>query len=352
MIIVLNTLRALAIAALALLATPAAASTSCATITAELFDALPGDVIETGPITCPARIIINRLAIPDGVTLDATGATFTQGITVANTSGLTIKGGTYGTPAADTVATYAIQASGVMDFSVAGARFFAGPGGNRGGVQIRNGVRVTVRDSYFEGHRTGLMFYEVTDALAVRNVFRKASSDGINVVGSHRFIIAANDCYWTVRVGKAHPDCLQFWSLPGKPTQSDGWIVNNSARGMMQCTLSSDPKIEPGSGIRLHFHGQYCAVIFSHTITCGLCRDSVATDNVLSSYPGAFFGDLGGSLKGFDSVRGNVVARNVRHNGKVKLPPRVWWWGHIPLAGKVGSAFDHRSHMPSNSVMP
>jgi hypothetical protein len=322
---------------------------ACAAIAAAL---LTGSVT-TGNIVCPDRVLIRNLpARSTGVTLTAVGATFADGITVLNSHGLTIIGGTYGTPAKDTSVTYAIQASGVTDFSIANARFYAGPGGNRGGVQIRNGVRVTVRDSYFEGHRTGLMGYEVTDALFARNTFRKATSDGINMVGSHRFIIAGNDFFWSTRVGSAHPDGIQLWSLKDKPTQSDGWIVNNKMVGMMQGILSSDPKTEPGSGIRLHFHGNYAAVIFSHTITGGLLRDSVATDNVLSSYPGAFFGDLGGSLKGFEASRGNTQARNVRYNGKVTLPPRVYWWGDIPIAGKVGSQFDSRSHMLGNTVQP
>lgn len=313
---------------------------SCAAIATALISALSGDVIQTGPVKCPARIVINKATLT-GVTLDATGATFLEGITIANSSGLTIRGGNYGTRERDTVATYAIQASNVTDFSVAHARFLAGPGGNRGGVQIRNGQRVTVRDSLFFGHRTGLSFYEVTDALAARNTFREATSDGINVVGSHRFVVAQNDCHWTVRVGNAHPDCIQLWSLPLKPLQSDGWIVNNKATGLMQGILSSDPKT--GSATRLRFHGNYTAVMFSHTITCGACTDSVATDNVLSSYPGAFFGDLGGALKGTFTV----AERNVRYNGKVTLPPRVWWYGAVPVAG---SRFDRTAVMPGPGV--
>ncbi len=338
-------------ASLLLLASAASAAfgatvTSCAAIPAAL---LAGNVT-TGPVTCPDRVIIRNVASTTGRTLDATGATFADGITVLSSAGLTIKGGTYGTPAKDTSVTYAIQASGVTDFSISGARFFAGPGGNRGGVQIRNGNRVTVRDSYFEGHRTGLMGYEISDALFVRNVFRKAVSDGINMVGSHRFIIALNDCFWEVRTGNAHPDCIQLWSLKDKPTQSDGWIVNNKAVGWMQAYLSSDPKIEPGSGIRLYFIGNYAAVVTSHTVTGGLLRDSVANDNLLCSYPGALFGDLGGKIKGFEAARGNSEARNVRCNGKVTLPPRVFWWGTVPIS--PGSAFDDRSYMPRTSVMP
>lgn len=317
---------------------------ACTAVAAVLAAAPTGAVVTTGPVVCDTRIVVRNIARP--VMLDATGATFKDGIAFASVKGLTVKGGTYGTREKDTTATYAIQASGVTDFSVADATFLAGPGGNRGGVQIRNGVRVTVRDSYFEGHRTGLSLYEVTDFLAARNNFRKATSDGINVVGSQRGIVSANSCFWTVRVGNAHPDCIQLWSLPLKPLQSDVWVVNNSAMGLMQGILSSDPKT--GSGTRLYFHGNYTAVMFSHTITCGACTESVATDNVLSSYPGAFFGDLGGSLKGTFVL----AERNVRYNGKVTLPPRTYWYGTIPLDGKVGSAFDYRSYMPGPGAQP
>lgn len=320
---------------------------ACTAIAAALLAASPGATVVTGPVTCPARIVINKATLP-GVTLDATGATFLDGVTVSASSGLRLHGGTYGTPAKDTSVTYAIQASGVTDFSVSNATFLAGPGGNRGGVQIRNGQRVTVRDSRFVGHRTGLMGYEVTDALFVRNVFREATSDGINMVGSHRFIIADNDCFWERRIGNAHPDGIQLWSLAGKPVQSDGWILNNRIVGMMQGILSSDPKTEPGSGTRLHFHGNYTAVVFSHTITGGLLTDSTATDNVLASYPGSLFGI--GKLKGFEASRGNTVARNVMRDGTVTLPARVWWWGAVPIA--PGSVFDDRSYMPRTSVMP
>lgn len=312
----------------------------CNAIAAALATASPGAVVATGPITCPAIVrVVNRSY--GGVTLDATGATFAEGMALANVSGLTIRGGTFGTAERDTAARYAVTITGAADVSVAGASFIAGPSGDRGGLQFRNSIRVTARDNTFTGHRTGLSLYELTDFLAARNRFTAATSDGINSVGNQRGIIAANSCFWTVRVGLAHPDCIQLWSLPDKPLQSDVWVVNNSAVGMMQGILSSDPKL--GSGRRLFFHGNYVAVTFSHTVTCGACVESVATDNVLASYPGSLFGI--GRLKGFEHAS-NVTARNVMRDGTVQLPARVWWLGTVPIAGTVGSAFDDRSHAP------
>ena len=309
----------------------------CTAIAAALLAASPGATVATGPVVCPARLSLAKMALP-GVTLDATGAAFPEGVAVTSVAGLHIQGGTYGTRGADTVARYAVAASAVTDFSLSNATVLAGPGGDRGGVQIRASSRVTVRDNLFIGHRTGLSLYEVTDFLAARNRFREATSDGINSVGNQRGIISANDCHWTVRVGNAHPDCIQLWSIPLKPLQADIWVVNNRATGMMQGILSSDPKT--GSGTRLHFHGNYMAVVFSHTITCGACTDSVATDNVLASYPGSLFGI--GKMKGAFVL----AERNVMRDGVAALPARVWWLGVPDLHGRVGSAFDRRAFNP------
>ncbi|OYZ15652.1 MAG: hypothetical protein B7Y35_06170 [Sphingomonadales bacterium 28-64-96] len=346
-------------ATLLLLASAASAAlgatvTSCAAIPAALAAALPGDVISTGPITCTAPVVISKVNA-GGVTIDATGAQLQQGMAVIASSGITFKGGTYGMRQRDTAARYAIAINGGSHISFAGATVLGGPvsltatgafaTGDRGGLQARGGQFITVRDSRFIGFRTALMFYQVADSLIARNHFTEASSDGINVVGSYRVIVAGNYARWEKRIGKAHPDGIQLWSLPNFPLQSDIWVINNATIGMMQGILSSDPKTEPGSGTRLHFHGNYCPVVFSHTITCGLCTNSVATDNVLASYPGSLFGI--GKIKGFETVRGNVVARNVMLDGTKALPPRTWWYGKVPLEGKVGSAYDLRALMAS-----
>ncbi len=325
----------------AALAQPAYAATTCASIPADLAAAAPGSTVVTGPITCAGIVRLNNLSL-HGVTLDASGATFLDGAAIVAVAGLRLNAGTWGTAAKDTIGRYAIDATDVTDFSVSNATVVAGPSGDRGGVKILRGRQVTVRDSAFAGHSTGLSVQLTRGALVTRNRFTSAVSDGIQLVANQGAIISANYCRWEVRVGTAHPDCIQLWSLPTLPLQADIWVLNNAAIGNMQGVLSSDPKT--GSGERLHFHGNYTPVIFSHTITCGMCRDSVATDNVLASYPGSLFGI--GSLKGFEPTRGNVAARNPKRDGTKALPPRIWSFIVPPIWQSVGSQYDDRSFNP------
>lgn len=317
----------------------------CPLIAVALATASPGSVVATGPITCPDRLGLHKRDY-GGVTLDATGATFLEGASITFIKGLTITGGTWGRTDRSTIITHTIRADNVEDFSIAKATVVGNGDETGNGVSIRSFKRATVRDSYFAGHQQAIAMYYGEDLLVTRNTIEKAISDGINIVDNQRGIVSANNCAWYARTGRMHPDCIQLWSVKDKPLQADIWVINNKATGVMQGILSSDPKT--GSGRRLHFHGNYMAVTFSHTITCGACVESVATDNVLASYPGTLFGI--GKLKGFEHPS-NVTARNVMRDGTKTLPPRIWWKGVPDIAGKVGSRFDDRSFAPAAGEM-
>lgn len=314
---------------------------SCPLIAAALATASPGSAVVTGPVTCRDPLVLTDRDYR-GVTLDAAGATFLEGAFIDRVKGLTITGGTWGRDDRGTVAAHTIRADNVEDFSIAKVRVLGNGDLLGNGVSIRSFKRATVRDSYFAGHQQAIAMYFGQDLLVTRNVIEAATSDGINLVDNQSGIVSANSCAWYVRTGNAHPDCIQLWSVKGRPLQADIWIINNKATGVMQGILSSDPKT--GSGRRLHFHGNYMAVTFSHTITCGACIESVATDNVLASYPGTLFGI--GKLKGFEDSS-NIVARNVMRDGTGTLPPRIWWRGVPDVGGQVGSRFDDRSYKPA-----
>lgn len=166
----------------------------------------------------------------------------------------------------------------------------------------------------------GIGVRESSDLLVTRNQIFRSTSDGINIVGNQNVVVAGNECRDFRKIAPAHPDCIQMWSIAGQPLQSDIWVINNGGIGDMQGILSSDPKT--GSGRRLFFHGNYMAVTYSHIITCAVCVSIVAMDNVLSSYPGAYYGNLGGKLEGFEDPS-NTVARNVIADGTKTLPPRI-----------------------------
>ncbi|MEN9932089.1 MAG: hypothetical protein RIS17_662 [Pseudomonadota bacterium] len=310
---------------------------SCALIAATLAAAAPGSTVTTGPVRCPARVsLLNRNY--NGVTLDATGAVFAEGIGMRNVQGLTIKGGTWGRRDADTLNLHVIRADAVTDVTIAGTTVLGNANLKGGGISVQPGSqRVTIRDNRLHGHMLGIGVRESSDILIARNAITGSTSDGINSVGNQRVIITNNQCSEFTKIYPAHPDCIQLWSIVGQPLQADVYVINNAAIGDMQGILSSDPKTV--SGRRLFFHGNYLAVTYSHTLTCGGCVESVAMDNVLASYPGSYFGI--GSLKGFDHIS-NRVARNVMRDGVKALPARSWSSFVPPISDRVGNRYDRR----------
>ncbi|WP_310474113.1 hypothetical protein [Sandarakinorhabdus sp.] len=329
-----------------------ATATSCATIAQDLVASAAGGVVTTGPITCPARIVINKAVLP-GVTLDATGAAFPEGVTIANSSGLHIEGGTYGTLEKDTRERQAIQISGSSHVIISGAKLLGLPltlgatgawlTGDRGGIYARNSTWITVRDSECRRFRVCVTFYETTDSLAHNNKARESNSDGFNVVGSHRIVLSENDCRWYERANNVHPDCIQGWSLRTGPVMTQIWLVNNNAEGVMQANLFGN--IGGGSVDGLFAFGNRAWVTFSHTISCGGCANSVVKYNILASHPGVLFGI--GKIKGFEGT-GNVISDNPMVDGTKEPPPRIWWYGTIPL--EVGSRFDTKPWRPGEAV--
>jgi hypothetical protein len=311
---------------------------NCMLIAAKLALASAGATVATGPIQCDSQLVLKDRDYR-GVTLDATGAQFPEGAMLRNVQGLTIKGGTWGRTDVDTAALHVIRAYTVTDFSINNATILGNGNLLGGGIKIQSdSVRVTVRDNRLDGHMLAIGVSNSTDVLITRNVMSGSTSDGINSVGNQNAIISANLCRDFNRIKPAHADCIQLWSIKDKPLQADVYVINNAAIGDMQGILSSDPKT--GSGRRLFFHGNYMAVTRSHTITCGACVESVATDNVLASFPPSMFGI--GSLKGF-AHPSNITARNVRLDGEKSLPPRIWSNLVPPIANRVGSRFDDRS---------
>lgn len=98
---------------------------ACASIAAAL---LTGSVT-TGPITCPDRVVIRNVQsrTSGARVLDATGATFVEGVTILNSAGLTIKAGTYGTEARDTKERAAVQILNSADVSMVAPTVLGAP---------------------------------------------------------------------------------------------------------------------------------------------------------------------------------------------------------------------------------
>jgi hypothetical protein len=309
---------------------------ACTAIAAALLIAQPGSTI-TAAGTCPTPV---RLPARDygGVVLDLRAAELPEGMVGRGVKGLSIRGGTWGRSDIEIAAWHIIQISAAEDLSIAEANF-VGNGDARGsGISISASARVTIRDNRFSGLATGFGFNGSTDALAARNRIEASTGDGINVVDSHRVVVRDNQCRAFKPAIGAHPDCIQFRSIAGKPKQSQIWVINNDCVATAQCFFGAD--------YQTHFHGNYAAADrYTHTITGSACIQCEAFDNVLTNHPGSANGP--GSLKGMadpSSITGRNLSWDARANG---WAPRVRSFVRPPIADQVGSRFDRAAEDPA-----
>lgn len=335
-------LRTIMAASLALAGTAASAQqvvnlTPTSNLSSVLRALRPGDTLRvTGNFTAPLAL---RNRDFGNLTIDASGAVFQAGVSLNNVHNVSFTGGSYGRSDVDIAAWHTIRVDNSSNISFANANV-VGNGDNRGsGVLVATSRFVTVRDSVFHGHMTGIGVRSSTDALVLRNRITGSTADGINIIDNQRVIVSSNSCSgFTPGVG-AHPDCIQLWSLNGRPLQADIFVLNNSAIGNMQAYLSSDPKT--GSGTRLTFAGNYALVSTTHGITCGNCTNSQFFDNVLANLPTAVHGAPGLKLGPSPT---NIVGNNLIYDLRGRTDgwlPTPTWSNFVPdLAGQVGSRLD------------
>ncbi len=340
-----GTVRAMMVAGLAVLASAASAQaiitlTPTSNQRSVLGSLRPGDTLRiSGNFTTPF-VIRNRDF--GNVRVDARSATFQGGMALVNVQNLSITGGTYGRSDIDLAAWHTVRVESSSNISLRDG-LFLGNGDQRGsGLQVVLSNQVTVRDSRFTGHGTGLGVRTSTNVLVTRNNIIGSTGDGINVIDSQRVVVSHNSCSAFVPGPGAHPDCIQLWSLAGRPLQSDIAVINNSAIGDMQAFVSFDPRT--GSGNRLIFAGNYAAVTYTHGVSCTRCNDSIFIDNVLTNLPGARWGAPSVRLT---EGTGNLVANNQTFDVRQLalqpgfVLPGPAWSNFVPsFAGLVGSRLD------------
>ena len=238
----------------------------------------PGDTLRlVGTFEAPVRF---RNRDFGGVTVDGRSAVMREGAFFQSVHNISVVGGIFGRTDRDTRDWGTLRVDNSSHVSISGATVIGNGNSLGAGIRIARSGYVTVRDNNLSGHLGSIMLLSSTNSLITRNQMTESASDGIQIVDSHRSIVSANTCNWSVRVGNNHPDCIQFWSIGGRPLVSDLFILNNSAIGTMQAFFG-------GPGTRLTFAGNYAAVNFTHTISCGNCTNSSFFDNVLANLPDA-----------------------------------------------------------------
>ena len=304
-----------AVAALCLLPLPAAAAVlaaNAATLKAVFAAARPGDTIRLSGSFGQTNMSNRTFATT--LTIDARAATFTGTLSFNSVGNIRLIGGHYGS------ATDALQGIRVMTSDQVQISSPTVVGNHQGshGIDIASSTHVSVDGGSFTDLRAAVTFTRVTFGRLSGNKSLASSSDGFDIAGSHKITVTGNTCSGTAILAGNHPDCVQLWSLPGEPRNSDITISNNTAIGATQGFTSFDP--DAGGGVRIAMTGNRVDTSYPQGIACYACDDSIFTGNILTTQPGSSFRTginiVGGNR---NTISGNSVQAYVRAGNSAAL---------------------------------
>ena len=223
------------------------------------------------------------------LTLDATNAVFNNTLTIDRVTGLNVVSGTFGstTQAMRVINSVVVVGSTDIDMrsnTFVGNGVIAGADANRG-LLVRNSTNVKVWSGSFNNLHTGLGVMSSSNIILDYSQFNTMTSDGINIADSHFVTATGNQCSGTTHFAGAHPDCIQLWSIFGRPVQSDISLIDNIALGNTQGFTSFNASA--GGGLRISMIGNYVATTFPQGLACYSCVDSIFRDNIVNTLPGA-----------------------------------------------------------------
>jgi hypothetical protein len=256
-------------------------SATPANFAAVFASANAGDTIKAvgsfGPMT-----LANR-AFTKTVTIDATNAAFTNTLLLNNISRVTFLNGTFGSTTTATRTGRAVGLYQSNNVAFSKSKFIGNTAGV--GLSVTESSQVVVSAGNFTGLKVGVGVTSSSDVRISSSRFTKMSSDGINIVDSHRVLATANQCSGTIATAGAHPDCIQLWSIAGNPVQSDITLTRNIVTGATQGLTSFTPAW--GGGLRIIMMDNIISTSFPQGIACYACVDSIFTGNTLTTLPGA-----------------------------------------------------------------
>lgn len=254
---------------------------------------------------------LHNLNFSKTVVISAWGATFSDTFELSNVQNLSIRGGSFGSATQPLLRNRAIA---VYNSSNIGFAHSTVTGNGDGlGFFSRVATNLSVTDSRFSGLLLGIGFESVNGGTILNNRITKSISDGINIADSHFVTASGNQCSAGLPKPGAHPDCIQLWSIAGRAVQSDITVTGNTAHGPTQGFTSFNP--DAGGGLRINISNNRVDSTFSQGVACYNCRDSVFTNNVLTTLPGAPYQTriniVGGSN---NTIGNNSVAAYVQPN--------------------------------------
>jgi opacity protein-like surface antigen len=242
------------------------------------------------------------------VTLDATSAVFTDMLTINKVSGMNVNGGTFGSMTSSLPILSNVRVENSANVKFQGNKFVGNGATYTGlanvGMVVANSSYVEVSVGTFSNLSTGVQVRSSARVNLNNNKYNAMTSDGIQISDSHFVTALRNNCTGTTPYAGAHPDCIQLWSVAGKPVQSDIKLLNNTASGSTQGFTSFNP--ENGGGLRISMIGNLVGSSWPQGMACYGCVDSIFTDNIFTTPS-----DAGWQLQMFIiGGRNNVIANN------------------------------------------
>ena len=263
------------------------------------------------------------------LTIDATAAKFTDKFQLENVSNVVFVGGSFDL-SNDPAWTKGILIDGGKNVYV--DRINVVGSGSQWGVSVVGTANAQISDSTFAHLNSSILFGSVSSGAIGHNTITAAETDGIDIADSHFVTAGSNSCSAGAPDPGVHPDCIQLWSVAGRPLQSDNVIVNNRATGPTQGFTSFD---DGGGALRLSFIGNTVNTSYSQGIACYECVNSTIANNKVSTLPGSQFTTEINIIDGTNNlVYGNTVTPYTpAPNGKLG--------GVVDLSEETGNVTSH-----------
>ena len=237
------------------------------------------------------------------VTIDASGAAFSDTLLLNNISNIEVDGGDFGSSTASTAYDAAIAVYGGTNIAFVGPSvtgFYEGRG-----IVITGTSNVAVTGATLTELQAGVVFYRVANGSISDSRSIAAVADGFDIVDSSQIDIGHNICVASTPTVGSHPDCVQLESsATGTPLTRIN-IHNNHASGFTQGfdNFGSAPGDSDISIIDNRIDG-----LMPQGIACNYCTDSTIVGNTITTLAGAPWQVTLNTLYGSDNaVYGNSV---------------------------------------------
>lgn len=152
---------------------------------------------------------------------------------------------------------------------------------------IINSSNINIVDGTFADATRGVVIDTSTDITFKNPMLTRLQTDGLDVATSQRITVTGAVCTNFTPLPADHPDCIQGWSRPGGIT-SDVRIEGTTATGDMQgVTFFNHVRngIDDGGFDRMSLLNNVVRTTFPQAVACYACRNSTIIGNDVKGLP-------------------------------------------------------------------